>query len=481
MSLPSCVVLGRYRPLEIAMPYRATSYFVTIVSIWIFSLISFSAFGQTQDPSREKRRIKDFGLSLQRLKWDDKKKAAVEKRSKSKPKRNGDSDNEEVVRVETTLVVCDILVNDSQGRFVQGLNKEDIIVTEDGQEQQVGTFSLGGSIAVPRSIVLIIDSSINQSGFVTESVEAAKILVDGLGPRDRMAIVTDQVELLTDFTDDKKKLTEKLDSLKARPALTINSRRFGSIIIWSQTGAHYSALLATLKEVFEDRDQRPIIIFQANGNEASMLQNSILPHPPLPPDNLSPGERKKANEHYKRLKRHEELISGGREFSLDDVYNAAEKSRATIYTIIPGYRLFGLSPEQQIERARARDMKYRSGILEATRGTRFAPHVSEAMPDWTLGWAVDCEYREQNALAFLAGITGGWADFLEEPEQATKVYSRILSDVNRRYVVGYYPSNKQHDGKRRIIKIEVRGHPEYTVHGRSSYYARGPEEPLTLN
>jgi hypothetical protein len=98
-----------------------------------------------------------------------------------------------------------------------------------------------------------------------------------------------------------------------------------------------------------------------------------------------------------------------------------------------------------------------------------------------LEWGVDCEYREQNALAFLAGITGGWADFLEEPEQATKVYSRILSDMNRRYVVGYYPSNKQHDGKRRIIKIEVRGHPDYTVHGRGSYYARGPEESLSSN
>jgi len=201
-----------YRPLEIAMRYRVTSYLVSIVTIWLFSLTFFIALGQIQDPSREKRRLKDFGLSLQRLKWDDRKKAAVEKRSKSKPKRNGDSDEEEVVRVETTLVVCDILVLDSQGRFVQGLNKEDIIVTEDGQPQQVGTFSLGGSAAVPRSIVLIIDYSINQSGFVTESVEAAKILVDGLGPRDRMAIVTDQVELLTDFTDDKKKLTEKLDS-----------------------------------------------------------------------------------------------------------------------------------------------------------------------------------------------------------------------------------------------------------------------------
>jgi hypothetical protein len=107
------------------MLYRATSHLVSIVGIWIFSLVLFSAFGQKQDPSQEKRRIKDFGSSLKRLKWDDKKKAAVEKRSKRKPKRNGDPAEEEVVRVETTLVVCDILVLDSQGRFVPGLNEED--------------------------------------------------------------------------------------------------------------------------------------------------------------------------------------------------------------------------------------------------------------------------------------------------------------------------------------------------------------------
>ena len=95
------------------MSYKATSTLVSIVSIWIFSLL-LSVFGQAQDPAREKRRVKDFGSSLKRLKWDDKKKAAVEKKSKSKPKSIGDSDEEEVVRVETTLVVCDVLVLDSQ-------------------------------------------------------------------------------------------------------------------------------------------------------------------------------------------------------------------------------------------------------------------------------------------------------------------------------------------------------------------------------
>lgn len=53
-------------------------------------------------------------------------------------------------------------------------------------------------INVPRTIVLIIDYSGSQLPFIKNSVAAAKVLVDKLGPKDLMAIVTDDVELLLD-------------------------------------------------------------------------------------------------------------------------------------------------------------------------------------------------------------------------------------------------------------------------------------------
>jgi hypothetical protein len=59
--------------------------------------------------------------------------------------------------------------------------------------------------------------------------------------------------------------------------------------------------------------------------------------------------------------------------------------------------------------------------------------------------------------------------------EVADIYERIFSDVNRRYVIGFYPANKAHDGGRRRVSIEVRGHPEYTVWGRKSYYAPGPD------
>lgn len=81
----------------------------------------------------------------------------------------------------------------------------------------------------------------------------------------------------------------------------------------------------------------------------------------------------------------------------------------------------------------------------------------------------------EKALAVLSTVTGGWIEFFDQPSQADEIYSRIFSDINRRYIVGYYPTNKEHDGKRRNISIAVREHPEYLVIGRKAYYAPEPD------
>lgn len=73
------------------------------------------------------------------------------------------------------------------------------------------------------------------------------------------------------------------------------------------------------------------------------------------------------------------------------------------------------------------------------------------------------------AASLVAELSGGWKALMEKPEQAGEIYGRILSNIDERYVIGY-PSNKERDGLRQV-HIEVRGHPEYLVHGRQSYCA----------
>src|SRR4029079_3640152 len=109
--------------------------------------------------------------------------------------------------------------------------------------------------------------------------------------------------------------------------------------------AQYSALLATLNEAFNNEDQRPIIVFQTDGDEAKYLRDSIIqPHVPdgLPPEWVAPVQ---ANIEA-QLKIQRDGMTG---FSLEDVYRAVEKSRATIYTVVPGKKFIGLTPNQQID------------------------------------------------------------------------------------------------------------------------------------
>ena len=413
-------------------------------ALCLLLLASGAARAQTEEPPRLKR---EFGSSLKRLKWDAEQKRAVEVTPARAKGDEGGDEEDEVVRVETSLVVCDVLVLDEKGRPVAGLKREDFLITEEGRAQEVGAFALGDSANVPRSIVLVIDYSGSMRPFLENSIEAAKTLVDKLSPRDRMAIVTDDVELLAVFTRDKRLLKEKLEWLKQKAT----SKEPGYLMRFGRS-RQYSALMATLRELFDEEDTRPVVIFQTDGDELAALHDS--PMPAVVPPGVSPEAFKSAREATQR------------EFSIADVYREAERSRATVYTVIPGVRLIGLKPGEESEKAKALRRE-----LEKDRAP--GPTYMPARERW-LEDVIRRTPQQQTALYGLSKLTGGWTNFLEEPSQAAGIYANIFSDIGRRYVVGFYPTNKARDGLRRRVQVEVRGHPEYTVWGRKSYYAPGP-------
>ena len=437
------------------------------VLICVFLLLPGLAFAQIGEKSREKPKLKDFGSSLKKLKWDSQKNSTTD--------TSTSSDGEDVIKIETSLVVSELLVLDKQGRPVEGLKQSDFLINEEGTPQQVGHFLLGDNRSLPRSIVLIIDYSGSQFPYIKNSVDAANVLVDKLGPLDRMAIVTDDVELLADFTNDKRELKKKLNTLleKSRGdegflGVGGTRRQFGK-------SAQYSALMATLKEAFDDEDQRPIVIFQTDGDEATYLRNSIVV--PTVPPGLPP--QLVAKVQYEVEQRKQLQRESMTEFSLDDVYRTVEKSRATIYTVVSGAKLIGLTPEQQLQTVITEDQRAVNEMLPTLSKKAREAFIArqeerkKVVPVQVLQMRAEENAKLQEALAAVAPLSGGWTEFLERPQQAQGIYSRIMSDISQRYIVGYYPTNKEHDGKRRKINFEVKGHPEYTILGRRSYYAPG--------
>lgn len=438
--------------------------------IVIVGLLIANSFAQS--PPREKPRLKDFGSSLKKLKWDPKKNEVV---VSGQSNRNGSSDDD-VVRIDTSLVICDVLVTDKQGRPVRDLKATDFAIREDGIPQQVGHFVLGDNANLSRSIVLIIDYSRSQFPYIADSIEAAKVFVDKLGRNDRMAVVTDDVELLVDFTSDKRELKKGLDSLIQRNKGSKGFLGIGGKRQQFGRSAQYSALMATLNEAFDDEDQNPIIVFQTDGDEVEYLRNPIIIHevPAGLPTELRARVQEEI-EYRKKLQR-----ASVTEFSLDDISRTVEKSRATIYTIIPRTRLIGFTQDEQIQRLAAEDERsvatWSAAAPEKLRNVfqarqeerrrKLTPEIQRARAEQ--------ELKVQVALDDLAKLSGGWAEFLETQSQAADIYKRIVEDLNQRYIVGYYPTNKDHDGRRRHIKIEVKDHPDYLITSRKSYYAPEP-------
>jgi VWFA-related protein len=374
--------------------------------------------------STDAPRLKRFGESLR---MDA---AQIEELRKKRSRSN----EEEVIRVDTDFVVSEVVVLDEKGTPVSGLEAKDFTIKEDGKVQEISSFSLGDASVVPRSIVLILDYSASELPYIRTSVDAAKLLVDKLNPKDRMAIVSDDVKLLADFTSDKEVLKAKLESLRTR-ALAGQPGR----------SAQYDALLSSLRELFTEEDLRPIVIFQTDGDQLGALK----------------GQTSTASDPYAIQKN----------YSFEDVKTAAEKARATIYSIIPALKFSGAAHEEQLKRAELDWESRQKSLAALSHLSNLGPRPTpEMLQTFATQWL-----RRQTALIDVAMSSGGWADYLEQPEQANDVYARVLSDINKRYVIGYYPTNKARDGKRRNVTIEVRDHPEYVVTGRKAYFAPQPE------
>jgi hypothetical protein len=216
---------------------------------------------------------------------------------------------------------------------------------------------------------------------------------------------------------------------------------------WLGRSLQYDALMATLSELFSREDERPVVIFQTDGDQLDALGKA-------PPAELRPYLPKK--------------------FGFEDLLTAAERARAMIYSIIPGVPMIGLSGEELIERSRL-DLDNRRKAQEELWRVRNIP-LRPTNPPTDEGLLQHAERwtRLHLGVVQLAKASGGWADYLEKPEQADGIYAHVLNDMNQRYVIAYYPKNRTRDGKRRTVSFEVRGHSEYTILGRRSYFAPLP-------
>ena len=247
----------------------------------------------------------------------------------------------DIIKIKTDLVSSDVLAVSPKGNPLIGLKKDDFVVSENGVPQEISVFSPAQDPKIGRSIILVFGYGVMIEPYIHSSVEAAKVLIDKLGPHDKMAIVNDQIELLSGFTTDKTALTNSLTAFEQifwkRKNDHIEGARNGKPYI--SCGQHvddqYSSLLAALNELVTKDDVRPVVIFQTNGDE--------LPY--LKPESK---EWKELDKKYAFFRKQcpDSKEWDERPFSIDDIKDAVALSGAIVYSVIPGPRVLGLSEKK---------------------------------------------------------------------------------------------------------------------------------------
>jgi len=157
--------------------------------------------------------------------------------------------DDDVVRVNTDLVVLNVSVTDKTGQYVKGLNLSDFKVYEDGVEVQPNTiagFSLQES---PYAAVVLLDSSGSMEARFSLARSAAIRFLDGLRPEDVAAVYRfdSKVERVQEFSGGRD-LAPTAYAIRAKGMTTLND-----------------AIVEASKTLAERAEQRKAIVILSDG------------------------------------------------------------------------------------------------------------------------------------------------------------------------------------------------------------------------
>ncbi len=119
------------------------------------------------------------------------------------------------IRIDTTLVLVPVAVNDPMGRFVTGLDKENFKVFEDKAEQEIKQFS---SEDAPMSVGLVFDTSGSMGQKLNTSRKAVAEFLKTANPQDEFFLIqfNDRPELAVPFTPDTEDVQNRLTFMQSK-------------------------------------------------------------------------------------------------------------------------------------------------------------------------------------------------------------------------------------------------------------------------
>lgn len=129
---------------------------------------------------------------------------------KQKPIQNED----EPIKLHTTLVQVPVVVKAKGGRYLTDLRKDDFSIYEDGVRQTIEYF---GTTEEPFNVALLLDSSGSTADQLQQIKAAALAFLDNLRPQDKVLLMefNDSVSIRSELTNDREQLRRAIADIQA--------------------------------------------------------------------------------------------------------------------------------------------------------------------------------------------------------------------------------------------------------------------------
>lgn len=341
-------------------------------------------------------------------------------------------DEGDVVRVDTKLVSVPAVITNGAGRPLVGLRRENFVVFEDGQPQSIANF---GTTEAPFEIALLLDTSGSTRDDVALIRQAANSFIAALRPSDRVAVtafnterngsdISATVDVLSPLTGDRVALQKAISSLGSA-----NGTPF------------YDALDRVAREIFRETASEEV-----RGRRAIVA--------------LTDGVDSASNTDFAAARAR--LLSAG---------IACYFIQVNTEDFVEDRLLKDCADDGRLSLSAKQLQRYRRIFVPRAKSEDFS-NFCQMGPFERMHVSRQLYNLARSEMNDLSQASGGRNFVAATLQDARAAFAQVANEIGTQYSLGYYPTNKNRDGKFRTIRVEVRGVKEKTqVRAREGYVA----------
>lgn len=389
----------------------------------------------------------------------------------------------DTLKIETDLVTVPVIATNTNGLYAADLTKEEFNLFEDGTKQEIAFFA---TVTAPFHVVLLLDTSASTQAKLRQIRQAAIAFVEQLQTHDQVKVISfdDRVRDLNEFTGDRALLraainkTESGQGTKLYDAFelaldSIRSIKGRKAIVLFSDGVDFHSDRASFDSTLRGLDEEGVIVY------------------PI---------RFETRAETERIAR--EQAGGGPQLPTIGVIRAPSSGTTaptfpsddpdTIPTSGSQRRTgpFGLPLPEEILRRRREDQERErrgrypdEGSYPPDASRRYpdrrndprndpGPVIRDTRSDDSIDAMLDQLYlKADHYLAELERKSGGRLLRADTLGSLPDAFAKIAAELRTQYALGYYPSNRAHDGKYRKIKVNTT-RKNVAVRSRPGYLAR---------